>query len=55
MDTQFISGPNAIVSATGPLSSCTQVIDLEGDGVQTGPRTVLFFGVKELQCAGGTS
>ena len=55
IDTQFISAPSAIVSATGPLSSCTSAVDLEGDGVQTGPRTVLFFGVKELQCARGPS
>jgi hypothetical protein len=54
VDTQFISAPSTIVSASGPLSSCTHAVDLEGDGVQTGPRTVLFFGVKELQCASGT-
>ncbi|QIK65512.1 hypothetical protein G7072_03390 [Nocardioides sp. HDW12B] len=54
IDTQFVPGPSAIVSATGPLSSCTSALDLEGDGVETGPRTVLFSGVKLLQCGSET-
>ena len=53
VDTQFVNAPSDM-TGTGPLESCTQVLDLGGGGVPTGPNTVLFFGAKELQCAGGT-
>ncbi len=55
VDTQFIDGPNQVLSASGPLASCTEVLDLEGDGVQISPNKVLFFGVKEFSCEGGAT
>jgi hypothetical protein len=54
VNTQFWDEPSPIVSATGPLASCTSVQDEPGLATQTGPRTVLFSGVKTLNCAGGT-
>jgi hypothetical protein len=52
VDTQFIDQPNRVLEASGPLATCTEVVDLEGDGVQIKPNTVLFFGVKEFRCGG---
>lgn len=55
VDTQFIDGPNQVLQASGPLASCTEVLDLEGDGVQISTNKVLFFGVKEFGCEGGST
>jgi hypothetical protein len=55
VDTQFIDEPNQVLRASGPLASCTEVVDLEGDGVQISPNKVLFFGVKEFSCGGGST
>jgi hypothetical protein len=55
VDTQFVDGPNQVLEASGPLASCFEVVDLEGDGVQIKPNTVLFFGVKQLSCEGGST
>lgn len=53
VNTQFGPISSPVVSATGPLATCTSVSDLETDAVQTGPRTVLFFGTKLVDCVGG--
>jgi hypothetical protein len=55
VNTQFRPGPSPIVAATGALASCTTAEELPGSlGIQTGPRTILFVGTKELVCDGGT-
>ena len=50
VDTQFVDGPSAIVAAIGPLSACTQVSDLEGDGDLRTDNQLVFTGVKLLSC-----
>ena len=50
VNTQFRQGPSPIVAATGPFTSCTSVIDRNGAGQQTGPRSILFTGEKQLLC-----
>ena len=55
VNTQFRSGPSPILSATGPLATCTTATENEGSqAIPTGPRTVLFVGTKTLDCADGT-
>jgi hypothetical protein len=55
VNTQFRDGPSPIVAATGALAACTTAEELPGSlGIQTGPRTILFTGTKELDCNGGT-
>jgi hypothetical protein len=55
VNTQFRDGPSPIVAATGPLSTCISAEELPGSlAVQTGPRSILFAGIKRLVCAGGT-
>ena len=50
VDTQFVDGPSDIVAASGPLSSCTQVTDLEGNSDGRTHNQLVFSGVKELTC-----
>jgi len=50
IDTQFVDGPSDIVSATGGLASCTEVVDLNGTATQITRTKVQFSGDKELSC-----
>src|SRR5690349_6150512 len=50
VDTQFVDGPSDVVAASGPLSACTQVSDLEGNGEQRTHNQFVFTGVKLLTC-----
>ena len=50
IDTQFVDGPSDIVSATGGLASCTEVVDLNGTATQITRTKVQFSGEKELTC-----
>ena len=50
IDTQFVDGPSDIVSATGGLASCTEVVDLNGTATQVTRTKVQFSGEKELSC-----
>lgn len=55
VDTQFIEGAaNTIVDSGGSFAGCTTVLDLSGGGEQTGPRSQVFFGDKEVTCPDGT-
>ncbi|MGN6578198.1 MAG: hypothetical protein ACTHKG_21195 [Nocardioides sp.] len=45
-------GSSPIVDAGGAFASCTSVTDLSAGGEQIGPRKVLYFGDKEVTCAG---
>lgn len=54
VDTQFREGASDVVSATGPLSGCHSVLDLESGAEQVGPVRTTFTGVKEIQCGGGS-
>jgi len=55
VDTQLIDQPNQVLEASGPLASCTEVLDLEGSAEQISPNRVLFSGVKEFTCEGGAT
>ncbi|GAA2160525.1 hypothetical protein [Pedococcus bigeumensis] len=50
VDTQFVDGPSDIVAASGPLSACTQVSDVEGAGDLRTHNQLVFSGVKVLSC-----
>jgi hypothetical protein len=50
IDTQFVDGPTDIVSATGGLASCTEVVDLDATITQITRVKVQFSGEKELTC-----
>ena len=50
VDTQFLDGPSTIVSATGPLSTCTSVLSRDQVATPVGPSTVMFSGEKVLAC-----
>jgi hypothetical protein len=50
VDTQFLDGPSAIVSATGSLASCTSVVTRDQVATPVGPSTVMFSGEKVLAC-----
>ena len=50
VDTQFVDGPSDIVAASGPLSSCTQVSDLDGNADLRTHNQLVFTGVKLLSC-----
>jgi hypothetical protein len=50
VDTQFVDGPSDIVSATGDLASCTEVLDLGGTITQVTRVKVQFSGEKVLAC-----
>ena len=54
VDTQFVDGPSDITAATGPLSSCTEVRDLENFGDLRTHNQLVFSGVKELTCGTAT-
>lgn len=54
VDTQFVEGPSDIVAATGPLSSCTEVLDLENTTDLRTHNQLAFTGVKELTCGEAT-
>ena len=54
VDTQFVDGPSDIVAATGPLSSCTLVTDLESSGDMRTRNQLIFSGVKQLSCGADT-
>ncbi len=42
-----------VVSATGPLESCTEVEDLDGEITELSPEVSLFSGDKVIRCEGG--
>lgn len=50
VDTQFVDGPSAIVTATGPLAACTAVDSLSNDVAQTSPTRLEYSGEKRLRC-----
>ena len=54
VDTQFVDGPSDITAATGPLSACTQVTDLENAADLRTHNQLLFSGVKLLTCGSAT-
>ena len=54
VDTQFVEGPSEIVAASGPLSSCTEVTDLENHGELRTHNQLVFTGVKQLSCGAST-
>ena len=54
VDTQFREGPSDIVSAGGAFADCTSVTDVNAGGEQIGPKRVLFFGDKIVQCGDDT-
>ena len=54
VDTQFVDGPSDITAATGPLSSCTQVTDLENAADLRTHNQLVFSGVKQLTCGTAT-
>lgn len=54
VNTQFWADPSPIVDATGPLSSCTSVVELDSNATQISPSKLLFSGEKELACGEAT-
>jgi hypothetical protein len=51
VNTNDVTSP--IVEAGGAFADCTSVTDVEGGVEQIGPRKLLFFGDKLVECDGG--